>query len=91
MREAQGPVGVEPTGGERAEILSEKGRTSMNNTVRNEAQKFGIGAIVVAILVLVVFFFLSKSGLGTTGSAVDTTSGAPTTQSAGAVPSPAAT
>ncbi len=62
----------------------------MNNSVRNEAQKVGILAIVVALAVLVVFFFLSKSGLGSAGPAADA-SGASTMQSAGAAPSPAAT
>jgi hypothetical protein len=59
----------------------------MNNSVRNEAQKVGIGAIVVAIAVLVVFFFLSKSGLGTPGPA-GVTSGTSTMQSSEAAPSP---
>ncbi len=62
----------------------------MNNTVRNEAQKYGIVAIAVAIVVLLVFFFLSKSGVGVSGAAADTSNGASTMQS-GAAPSPAAT
>ncbi len=64
----------------------------MNNSVRNEAQKVGIGAIVVAVGVLVVFLFLSKSGLGTAGpAAAGVTSGTSATQPMDAAPSPAAT
>ncbi len=64
----------------------------MNNSVRNEAQRVGISAILVAIVVLVVFFFLSKSGLGSAGpSAAGTSSGASTMQEPVAPPSPAAT
>jgi hypothetical protein len=63
----------------------------VNNTVRNEAQRVGIGAIVVAVAVLVVFFFLSKSGLGSAGSSAGVTTGAATTPSTDMAPSPAAT
>ncbi len=64
----------------------------MNNSVRNEAQKFGILAIIVAIAILVLFFFLSKSGLGTPGpDAAGATSGSSTMQSPVAPPSPAST
>ncbi len=70
--------------------LRTKGR-AMNNTVRNEAQRYAIGAIAVAVVVLLVFFFLSKSGVGSAGSSADTTSGASTMQSGAAAPSPAAT
>jgi preprotein translocase subunit SecG len=64
----------------------------MNNSVRNEAQRFGILVIVAAVVVLVVFFFLSKSGLGSAGSGgADVTSGSSTMQSPVGPPSPAAT
>jgi hypothetical protein len=64
----------------------------VNNSVRNEAQKVGIGAILVAVVVLVLFFFLSKSGLGTPGpESAGTTSGTSTMQSPVQPPSPAAT
>jgi hypothetical protein len=64
----------------------------VNNTVRNEAQKVGIGAIVVAVVILVLFFFLSKSGLGTSGSEpAAMTSGSSTMQSPVQPPSPSST
>jgi hypothetical protein len=44
----------------------------LKNSVRNEAQLAGIGAIVVAIAVLVLFFAVSQAGLGS-GGAVTTT------------------
>jgi hypothetical protein len=50
--------------------------TTLKNSVRNEAQLAGIGAIVVAVAVLVLFFALSQLGLGSGGSAT-TTGGAP--------------
>jgi hypothetical protein len=62
----------------------------VNNSVRNEAQRVGIGAIAVAIVVLVVFFFLSKSGLGEAGPTGATSAGS-TMQSPVDAPSPAAT
>ena len=62
----------------------------MNNTVRNEAQRYAIGAIAVAVVVLLVFFFLSKSGVGSAGTSVDS-SGTSTMQSGASAPSPAAT
>ncbi len=63
----------------------------MNNSVRNEAQRVGIAAIAVAIAVLVVFFFISRSGLGSPGETSPGATGGSTMQSSGAAPSPAAT
>jgi hypothetical protein len=64
----------------------------VNNSVRNEAQRVGISAILVALVVLVVFFFLSKSGLGSPGpGAAGMSSGTSTMQEPVAAPSPAAT
>jgi hypothetical protein len=40
----------------------------LKNSVRNEAQLAGIGAIVVAIAVLVLFFAVSQAGLGSGGA-----------------------
>jgi hypothetical protein len=39
----------------------------LKHSVRNEAQLAGIGAIVVAVAVLVLFFVISQSGLGSSG------------------------
>jgi hypothetical protein len=45
--------------------------TTLKNSVRNEAQLAGIGAIVVAVAVLVLFFALTQAGLGS-GNATTT-------------------
>jgi hypothetical protein len=58
--------------------------TTLKHSVRNEAQLAGLGAIIVAIAVLVLFFVVSQSGLGSSGSG--TTSGAPAQSDAAKTP-----
>jgi hypothetical protein len=55
----------------------------LKHSVRNEAQLTGIGAIIVAVAVLVLFFVISQSGLGSSGSGA---TGAAATQSSDAGP-----
>jgi hypothetical protein len=40
----------------------------LKHSVRNEARLAGLGAIIVAIAVLVLFFALSQSGLGSSAT-----------------------